>query len=317
MNRIQTGVCAGMAILAVACRCASAQDNRSQASASRDPQTAVISTTDIDLFWHAYDEWRTSANSAPDQLAGILDRDYIQKGSQGVKDFIPHRIISGDALAKRILGDEKYYDDVRSNTLKMQDYVPEIRKGFIQLKEIYPDAVFPPVHFVIGRRNSGGTDSDNGLIIGAEMFTNDSSSRIHLTDVASIVIHELIHYQQQTHGDDLTTAVMNEGAADFISERITGHDIDEDTKPYGDSHEEELWEKFQEDRKTNDLKPWLYNAGNPNRVGPPDLGYYMGYKICQSFYEISRDKAAALKIMIAMKDPKGLIEESGYGQRFR
>jgi len=317
MNRTRPGLCVRITILAVACRFAWAQDNSSQARASRDPQTVVISTADIDLFWHAYDEWKTSASSVPDQLASILDRDYIHKGSQGVKDFIPQRIINGDALAKIILKDEKYYDDVRANTMQMQDYVPEIRKGFVRLKEMFPDAIFPPVYFVIGRRNSGGTDSDNGLIIGAEMFTDDGRSRIHLTDVVSIVIHELIHYQQQTHGNDLTTEAMNEGAADFVSELITGHDIDEDTKPYGDSHEEELWEKFQEDRKTNDLKPWLYNGADANRVGPPDLGYYVGYKISQSFYEISRDKAAVLKIIIAMKDPKKLIEESGYAERFR
>jgi hypothetical protein len=314
---MRTGVWVGIALLAISCRTACAQGNSYRGSASLDPQTAVISTGDVDLFWHAYDDWKTQGNSVSEQLGVILDREYIQKGSQGVKDFIPHRIISSEALAKTILQDQKYYEDVRANTLKMRDYIPEIRKGFAQLKEIYPDSIFPPVYFVVGRRNSGGTDSDKALIIGAEMFADDGRSRIHVTDVVSIVIHELLHYQQNAHGDDLTTAVMKEGAADFISERITGHDIDEDTKPYGDSHEEELWEKFQEDRKTNDLKPWLYNGGNANRVGPPDLGYYMGYKICQSFYEFSRDKAAALKIIIAMKDPNGLIEESGYGQRFR
>jgi Predicted Zn-dependent protease (DUF2268) len=316
MNRLGTGVSVGIATLAAVCICACAQDSGARASANRDPQTALISTADIDLFWQAYDEWKSSAQSAPDQLAGILDRDYIQKGSQAVKDFIPHRIISADALATRILGDQKYYEDVRAATLKMSSYVPEIRKGFVQLKEMYPDTTFPPVYFVIGRRSSGGTDTRNGLIIGAEMFADDNRSRIHLTDVVSIVIHELIHYQQQTQGDDLTTEVMKEGAADFISERITGHDIDEDTKPYGDSNEEELWNKFQEDRKTNDLKPWLYNSGNPNRVGPPDLGYYMGYKICQSFYEIAADKGAALKTIIAMKDPRRFIEQSGYARRF-
>ncbi len=40
---------------------------------------------------------------------------------------------------------------------------------------------------------------------------------------------------------------MTEGAADFIAELITGNQINEDAKPYGDSHEEELWKKFQED----------------------------------------------------------------------
>lgn len=292
------------------------QESAVKPAANRDPQTAIISTADIDLFWHAYDEWKTEAHSAPDQLSGILDRDYIKKGSQGVQDFIPDRIISSDALAKMILKNPKYYDDVRANTQKMQSLVPEIRKGFSKLKEIYPDAIFPPVYFVIGRRNSGGTDSDNGLIIGAEMFA-DTGSRIHLTEVVCIVIHELIHYQQQAHGEDLTTEVMNEGAADFIAELITGNQIDEDTKPYGDSHEEELWKKFQADAtKNQNMNAWLYNGGDAKRVGPPDLGYYMGYKICQSLYEISPDKAAVLKTIVAMKDPKAVIEQSAYSQRF-
>jgi hypothetical protein len=42
----------------------------------------------------------------------------------------------------------------------------------------------------------------------------------------------------------------------------------------------------------------------------------MGNKLCQSLYEISPDKAAALKIIIAMKDPKAIIEQSAYSQRF-
>jgi hypothetical protein len=287
----------------------------SKPAANHDPETALISTTDVDLFWAAYDEWKTTASSPPEQLAAILDRDYIKKGSQGVQDFIPDRIVNAGALAKMILKDPKYYETVRANTEKMKSFVPGIREGFVRLKQIYPDAVFPPVYFVIGRRNSGGTDSDNGLIIGAEMFA-DSGSRIHLTEVVCIVIHELIHYQQQAHGEDLTTKVMNEGAADFIAELITGNEIDEDTKPYGDSHEEELWERFQQDAKTDDLKPWLYNGGDTKRVGPPDLGYYLGYKICQSLYESSPDKAAALKAIIAMKDPKAIIEQSAYSLRF-
>lgn len=284
-------------------------------AANHDPETAVISTADVDLFWRAYDAWKTTANATPDRLATILDREYIKKGSQGVQDFIPDRIISADALAKMILKDPKYYETVRANTEKMQNFVPEIRKGFRRLKQMYPDACFPPVYFVIGRRNSGGTDTENGLIIGAEMFA-DTSSRIHLSEVVCIVIHELTHYQQKAKGEELITAVMTEGAADFIAELITGNQIDENIKPYGDSHEQELWRKFQEDTAKNDFAPWLYNGDDEKRVDPPDLGYYVGYKICQSLYEILPDKAAALKTIIAMKDPKAIIEQSGYSQRF-
>jgi uncharacterized protein YjaZ len=144
----------------------------------------------------------------------------------------------------------------------------------------------------------------------------DTSSRIHLSEVVCIVIHELTHYQQKAKGEELITAVMTEGAADFIAELITGNQIDENIKPYGDSHEQELWRKFQEDTAKNDFAPWLYNGDDEKRVDPPDLGYYVGYKICQSLYEILPDKAAALKTIIAMKDPKAIIEQSGYSQRF-
>ena len=304
-----------LALLCITTVPSQAQDTSRAPELNQDPAAAEISTADIDRFWHAFDEWKSQTGSAADQLARLLQRDYLDSASQGVKDFIPNRIISADALAKRILQDTAYYSQVRANTERMQHFVPELRQDFVRLKTMYPDAGFPTVYFVIGRRNSGGTDSKNGLIIGAEMFA-DTGSRIHLSDVVSIVIHELVHYQQQTHGTDLTTAVMNEGAADFISELITGHDIDETAKTYGDSHEEDLWHAFQADDKSNDLKPWLYNGAATNRVGPPDLGYYEGYKICQSFYELSADKAAALRTIIAMKDPAHLIEQSGYARRF-
>jgi len=163
----------------------------------------------------------------------------------------------------------------------MPSFVPEIRKGFERLQRISPDAVFPPAYFVIGHRNSGGTDSDNGLIIGVEMFA-DAGSRIHLSEVDCIVIHEPIHYQQQAVGNDLATQAMKEGAADFIAELITGNQIDEGIKPYGDLRKEELWNKFQLDEKSNDLNARLSNMGDEKPVGPPDLGYYMGYRICQS-----------------------------------
>ena len=289
---------------------------RAETTSSADPEKALISTTDIKLFWQAYDEWKMGANPASERLAAILDRDYLKKGSQGVEDFIPNRIISADALAKEILQDQKYYESVRANTERMQSFVPEIRKAFKKLKQIYPEVMFPPVYFVIARRNSGGTDSSNGLIIGSEMFA-DTGSRVHFSDVVSIVVHELIHYQQQAHGTDLTTAAMNEGAADFIAELITGNETNEGAKPYGDSHEEELWKELRKTQKRTIENRGYTMAQTKKSAGPPpDLGYYVGYKICQSFYQRSTDKAAALKRIIAMKDPKVIIEESGYAQRF-
>jgi hypothetical protein len=50
---------------------------------------------------------------------------------------------------------------------------------------------------------------------------------------------------------------------------------------------------------------------------PPDLGYYMGYKICQSYYQIHSDKQEALKTIIEMESPEQILANSAYEKRFK
>jgi uncharacterized protein YjaZ len=137
------------------------------------------------------------------------------------------------------------------------------------------------------------------------------------TDPVAIVMHELIHFQQKHPDSDLLATCMREGAADFVAELVAGRNINEQNKPYGDSHEEALWLKFQEDVKRKDRQhDWLYNYDEAKRVGRPDLGYYMGYKISQALYQSAKDKPAALRMIIEMRDPEKLFAISGYGKRF-
>ena len=42
----------------------------------------------------------------------------------------------------------------------------------------------------------------------------------------------------------------------------------------------------------------------------------MGYKISQALYESAKDKSAALRVIIEMRDPQKIYELSGYGKRF-
>lgn len=281
---------------------------------SHDPDSAVISVTDVSLFWKAYDNWVKNFNAAPDKLAGVLQHDYLSPGSAGVKGFIPNRIISAEHLARVILANRIYYEEVRENTERIQKAIPEIRKDFREFKKLYPRAAFPPVYFVIGAMSSGGTSTQDGLVLGAEMLS-DKNLMSPTTDTVPIVIHELVHFQQRGHQDGLLATCLTEGAADFVSELVAGRNINERNKSYGDSHEEELWSKFQRDAKGNENRnDWLYNYGIKDR--PPDMGYYIGYKISQSFYQISTDKTVALATIMEISDPAKLLEMSGYERRF-
>jgi len=285
---------------------------------NHDPDKALISANDVHLFWSAYDLWLSREHAAPDKLAGVLQQEYLDKGSPGVKDFVPGRIRSADYLAKVILSQRSYYDSVRRNTEQMKNFIPEIRKYFHRLKKLYPDAAFPAVYFVVGARSSGGTSSADALIIGSEMFGDGPTYFVQLSDVVPMVIHESAHFQQKDHSkNDLFNNAMREGGADFVAELVTGRHINEANKPYGDSHEQELWQRFQHDVKSGaEIGNWM-GVFNTTNGEPRDLGYYMGYKICQSYYQIHSDKQQALKTIVEMLSPEEILSQSGYAQRFK
>ncbi|MBS1827532.1 MAG: hypothetical protein JST93_19610 [Acidobacteria bacterium] len=285
---------------------------------NRDPEKAVIVTSDVALFWKAYDSWSRSG-AQPDRLQAALQTEYLNKASDGVKDFTPDRIISAEALAARILEDRAYYDRVRPNTEKAATMEHAIRDVYRKFQKLYPEAVFPALYIVIGRRNSGGMSSPRALILGAEMFAGEGA-RLKFEDLIPMVAHELVHFQQNTDPSKaglLFGASMREGGADFIAEITAGRHINEAVKSYGDSHEHELWAQFQQDiEKPDRHRAWLYNGRDPNRVGPPDLGYYMGYKICQSYYQAATNRKQAFRNLVKMDDPATILKLSRYPDRF-
>ena len=310
-----------LALLAAVCTLFPTIANPRQAATSQlnhDPDKALISANDVRLFWSAYDVWSNREHGAPEKLAEVLQHEYLDKGSQGLKEFVPGRIRSADYLAKVVLSQRSYYESVRHTTEQMENFIPEIRKYFRSLKKLYPDAAFPAVYFVIGAQSSGGTSSTDALIIGSEMFGNGPNYFVQLSDVVPMVIHESSHFQQKDHTkNDLFNNAMREGGADFVAELVTGRHINEANKPYGDSHEQELWQRFQHDVKSGaEIGNWM-GVFNTRNGEPRDMGYYMGYKICQSYYQIHSDKQQALKTIVEMQSPEEILSQSGYGQRFK
>ncbi len=55
---------------------------------------------------------------------------------------------------------------------------------------------------------------------------------------------------------------------------------------------------------------WLYN---PNRKDiPPDLGYFIGFKICEKYYNESSDKIKAIEFILNGNNYSKIIETSHY-----
>jgi hypothetical protein len=273
-----------------------------------DPDAARIVTSDVTLFWEILDD------ADAEMLVERLHCEYLREGTDAVRDFIPNRIRSARELAEMVAERRERYEAARASSVSVAETEPAIRAVFHAMKALYPEAVFPDVYFVIGRLNTGGTVSQRGLLIGAEMYTDHSG-------IAAIVAHELIHYQQAPIPPDqrslLAQSIM-EGSADFVAELISGRHINERAHEYGMAREAELWAEFAEALHGTDFTGWLY--GNPPEGRPADLGYFFGYRIAQAYYD--RAVAAApgdadaerrtIGEILGITDYAGFLERSGY-----
>jgi uncharacterized protein YjaZ len=195
----------------------------------------------------------------------------------------------------------------------------------VRFKKIYPEFKQPDIYFTIGVLNSGGTTSKDKILIGSEIACSDST--IDATElgtwlqsvfkdqknVLSMVAHEVGHTQQKDGdgeddgGSNLLGYCIREGACDFISELLLEKPVVSPYMTYGVAHEKELWIMFTKEMRSQNTENWLYNGRNaPN--GNADLGYFIGYEICKSYYNNSKNKKQALKEIIELDYTKESVE---------
>ncbi|WP_336518006.1 DUF2268 domain-containing putative Zn-dependent protease [Pollutibacter soli] len=281
-----------------------------QTKFATDPTKAIIHTEDIPVFWNIFDETKPALDG------DRFQKNYLDRGSAGLKGFIPMRIESGENLVRVILQDTGYYQKIRGSSLSISSKKDTLYQYFAGFKKIYPAAVFPDIYFVIGARNSGGTTFDGGLIIGAEMFGKEVEGfkpRLDINVVNQVVVHELIHFQQNYANDNsLLAQSIREGSADFLCELVTGGHSNKPFYVYGDAHEKDLWDEFQKTMFTDDWGTWLYTTKDKSR--PADLGYWMGYKVVKAYYDKAANKSQAVVDILNIKDFRKFYAASGYGK---
>ena len=287
-----------------------------------DPDQAKLITSDIDNFWRAMDM------ATIENLEEVLDREYLKRASPGLEDFIRLRIGNAKNLAAAVSHHRKYYQSIRESTLKISPMRSRIKAAFYALKSLYPDAIFPDVYFVIGRLSSGGTTSKRALLIGAEMYgrtpttpteeLNDWLRQVlaPVENIPHIVAHELVHVQQKTlSARTLLGRSIIEGSADFMAELISGRHINEHLHAYGNPRERQLWEEFKKEMNDSKTDRWLYNGASA-KDRPADLGYYIGCKIAESYYNRAADKRQAVKDILGVQDFEKFLQDSGYESKF-
>jgi hypothetical protein len=181
-----------------------------------------IRTSDVDRFFQLYD--RTHGKPSEAQLQS----QYLDRGTDGLKQFVASRIDNAGKLAAAIAKAPQVYASARHCASALPAVRRQLRDVFTRLDEIDPAAAFPPVTVVIGRNNTGGTTTADGVIIGLETICRANWMDPDITArLVHLIAHEYAHVQQPAAQVDppadatLLFQALIEGGADFVGERTS------------------------------------------------------------------------------------------------
>ncbi|MBB2149122.1 hypothetical protein [Pedobacter gandavensis] len=289
-------------------------------------------TTDIDNFWLAYDKISSSKDSAAQY--NYLNQLYLKKGSPGLKAIMEARDYTAKSYIDAINKYPLFWNSVRKNTLKAKDYAKVIATDVARMKKLYPELKPADVYFTIGALRTNGTTLNGKVLIGAELAMADQSMETkefpseyrHLKtffdsnpiqDLGFLNVHEYVHTQQKTTiANNLLAQCTMEGVAEFLAVKATGKPSPSPAIAYGKANEGKIKAAFSLQMFNASNGFWLYNSAK-NQFGIRDLGYYVGYAICEKYYEKAINKRLAIKKMIELdyNDSNALakfVDQSGY-----
>lgn len=268
---------------------------------------------DIDNFWVAYDKIVSTSDSA--LQVKYLKEFYIDKGTPGLKSLMEVRNYSESEYIRSINNYPEFWKSIRPSTLKVKAQYESINKDIQKLKNAYPALKPSVIYFSIGAFRTNATIQGDKILIGSELSLADKTTAIHelpqwrqsfyqshdpIHEITLLCTHEYIHTQQKELVHNLLSTCLYEGVAEFVSCKVTRKKSTTAAIEFGKANQKEVVDKFVTDMFTmsNDNN-WLWGE-NRNEFKVRDLGYYIGYAICERFYDLSPDTSKAIKLLIEL-----------------
>jgi len=283
---------------------------------TEDPAKAPFVFTDIESFVAAHGKLTDGA----DTLA-ILQVEYLDKGTPGLKMFIEKYGLTAERLAGAIQKHPEKYGSLADMPELLAEQARLYRKSYAALKLVMPNAVFPPTYFLIGAYRGIGSGSTEGQLITVEKWHKP------LEDKRPLLIHELVHFEQVVavgyekykalFGPEksLLGLCIREGTAEFFADLVTGEITQDEALDYTLKHEKRLWGWFQKEMDGRETGDWMWKQPEDPEQ-PRHVGYVMGYRMVQAYYNNADDKAQAVREILSVTDYPAFLRKSGYAESF-
>ncbi|GAA0745286.1 hypothetical protein [Gaetbulibacter jejuensis] len=280
-----------------------------------NPQSNNVITSDVINFWNAYDHIVATQDSVLQY--NYLDSLYFKKGTVGLEGVRQVRNYTAQDYIEAINNYPKFWNSIRENTLEAPKVSSKLQVGIEKLKTLYPELKPAKIYFTIGTFRTPGTTIDSLVLIGAELAmsnpktdTSEFPENIsHLKtyfatnpnkNLVFLNIHEFVHTQQKPRVNNLLSSVIYEGVAEFVTVQALNQPSPNPQIEFGKNNAERIREVFEDEMfYVANFGKWL-NSNEANEFGMRDLGYYVGYQICENYYNQAKDKQAAIKSMIEL-----------------
>lgn len=278
----------------------------------QNPEKALLIYSDLEHFVNAYSQFSSETDSIT-----VLKTYYFEKASPGLKEYINVHKLTPKLLNKAINKHPEEYSKIKEFIEGIDVFSIKLNDAYQNFHKTIPNAMYPPTYLLVGAHRGIAQASKFGQLVTILRVIDNPDKLIKL------IIHELAHFQQaMAMGIEKYTALyqasnnmlalcLREGGADFITFLVLGGVSNQNTFNFLEANESELKAKFLNDLSLQDDDYWLWNSIDKTDT-PFLLGYAMGHKICESYYNVSKDKKVAIKEILNLTQADDFLEKSLY-----
>lgn len=284
----------------------------SQINYPTSPEEAELVLTDLENFLEAYNQ----LGPGIDSLA-VLNQYYFDRGSVGLKEYILKHGLTPEMMVEAIRKDPEVYEQIGKFVSNIDETKKIFRESMLKYSNVLSKATYPPTYLLVGANRGIAQNSKYGPLVTIAKILDDSDK------LMQVIVHELSHFQQvmnigvekyialYSEPDNMLGLCLREGGAEFLTYLVMNGISQEKALNFLEENLPEMKSKFISDLEEKNSDYWLWGSLNQNEY-PKLLGYAMGYKICESYYNGAADKEKALIDILSITKSEEFLEQSGF-----